>query len=247
LKRLFTEGFVASDIAEPLLSFDAERKAVEVRRLLESRQLEVVGVRIDGMVKGFAVSEELSAGCCGDHMRAIEPGLVVDGDACLRLVMEMLDARQLCFVAALGEVGAVITKRDVGKPAVRMWLFGLVTIVEIFVGRRVQDLHPDGGWQRLLSAGRLNKAQVLLAERRRRNQEVGLFDCLQFSDKAQILLKSVDSYEEFGYASRREAARGIKDLESLRNNLAHSQDILTYNWQTIVGMARRLERTMSRI
>ena len=33
----------------------------------------------------------------------------------------------------------------------------------------------------------------------------------------------------------------IKALESLRNNLAHSQDILACDWETIVVLCRDLE------
>jgi hypothetical protein len=32
MKRLFTEGFTAMDIAEPLLSFDADKSAEHVRQ-----------------------------------------------------------------------------------------------------------------------------------------------------------------------------------------------------------------------
>jgi hypothetical protein len=31
-------------------------------------------------------------------------------------------------------------------------------------------------------------------------------------------------------------------LESLRNNLAHSQDIVACDWETIVGICKELER-----
>ena len=72
---------------------------------------------------------------------------------------------------------------------------------------------------------RLRKAASLLTERRRRGQDVRLLDCLQFSDKGQVLLKNKDIREQLEIPSRREGRARIKTLESLRNNLAHSQDI----------------------
>ncbi len=34
-------------------------------------------------------------------------------------------------------------------------------------------------------------------------------------------------------------------LENLRNNLAHSQDIISCDWETIVGLCKDMERVVS--
>ena len=41
------------------------------------------------------------------------------------------------------------------------------------------------------------------------------------------------------------AKRAIKDFESLRNNLAHAQDIVTYDWAQIARLAQRMEGYVS--
>jgi hypothetical protein len=96
----------------------------------------------------------------------------------------------------------------------------------------------------LLSAGRLDKAQKLLAERRRRGQHVDLADCLQFGDKAQILMQDEQERLAFGLRTKGAARRVIGDLESLRNNLAHAQDIVTYDWPQIARLARNIEERL---
>ena len=45
----------------------------------------------------------------------------------------------------------------------------------------------------------------------------------------------------FGFPSKSVAKRVLKDLESLRNNLAHAQDVVTHDWPQIARMARRIE------
>jgi hypothetical protein len=87
----------------------------------------------------------------------------------------------------------------------------------------------------------LDKAQKLLAERRRRGQHVDLADCLQLSDKAQILMEDEQQRLAFGLPTKGAAKRVIKDLESLRNNLAHAQDIVTHDWPQIARLAQRIE------
>ena len=78
-------------------------------------------------------------------------------------------------------------------------------------------------------------------ERERRQQPCLLLECLQLSDKAQLLIEHPDGIKLFGFSSRRAALRGFSELESLRNNLAHSQDITTYDWAAIARIADQLE------
>ena len=88
---------------------------------------------------------------------------------------------------------------------------------------------------------RLERARQLQEERARRDQACDLLDCLQLGDKAQALLQDSRQLEAFGFTSRRAAKQVIKEFESLRNNLAHAQDIVTYDWPQIARMARNLQ------
>jgi hypothetical protein len=90
------------------------------------------------------------------------------------------------------------------------------------------------------------KARDVQAERQRRNVHCDLMDCLQLSDKAQILVDDPIAMERIGMKSKKLAKRTIKDLESLRNHLAHAQDIVQYDWPQIVRLSRRMEITARR-
>jgi ABC-type sulfate/molybdate transport systems ATPase subunit len=52
--------------------------------------------------------------------------------------------------------------------------------------------------------------------------------------------------EYLGFNSKRTAKQISKELESLRNNLAHSQDIVTHDWPQIARLAKRFEKILSR-
>jgi hypothetical protein len=240
VQRLFTDAFTARDIAEPLRSFDLELPAVRVNEAFKALGLEVAGLRREGRVVGY-VEEKLAEARGQESHRPLTPGQVVPGDAPLSDVIGILTRYDFCFVTAMGDVAGVITRTDIQKPIVRMWLFGIVTLTEIDLMERIRALWPDGSWTRLVSAGRLDKAQALLLERRRRGQHVELLDCLQLSDKAQILMDDEGQRSEFGFATKGAAKRVIQDLESLRNNLAHAQDIVTHDWPQIARLARRIE------
>ena len=117
----------------------------------------------------------------------------------------------------------------------------MITIVEMGLTRLIESAYPDGSWRQCLSEGRLQKAEALLAERQRRNQDLDLLDCLQFSDRGQIVLRNEELRKRAGFVSRSRGEQTVKELESLRNNLAHAQDIIACDWDIIVKLTEFLD------
>jgi len=240
-RRTFMELFTARDIAEGLLSFDADASCAEVKKTLTHRRRDVASVRIKGTVQGYVRLSELGEAACADCFRHFTPDQIVPGGSSFADVIQVLTRHDYCFVTALGQVTGVIRRDDINKPMVRMWLFGIVTIVEMALVRLIQERFAAGSWQTLVSAGRLEKARAIQAERQRRNQHCDLIDCLQLSDKGQILMQDAQLLKQLGFDSRGAARRVVKELESLRNHLAHAQDIVTHDWAQIARLTRRVE------
>ncbi len=70
-------------------------------------------------------------------------------------------------------------------------------------------------------------------------------DCLQFSDKAQIIARNEQLRTMTRFESRRQVEEIGKRLEKLRNNLAHSQDIIVDDWHTIVLLSENLDSVLN--
>lgn len=245
IRRILTRGFTVQDIAEPLASFDDHVDAAGVRQYLERLQFEVVGVRVEGRVVGYVHRDDLKEGTCRDFMRPFSDEDVIPETENLAEVIVRLSHRSFVFVSLVGAVGAIVARGDLIKPPVRMWLFGLVTIIELRFSRLIELQCPDDSWRKWVSPSRLAKAEQLCEERRRRHQHVRVFDCLQLADKGQIMIRHEKLREILQMPSRRHAESLLKQLESLRNNLAHAQDIVTSDWETIVLLADNLERIIS--
>jgi hypothetical protein len=246
LKKLSQDGFTAMDIAEPLVSFDAEKKAREVKDFMIEWDFDLIGVRQAGLVCGYALLEELGRGTCGEYVHPFCELDFVPDTASLVEVIKSLKVNGRCFVSLLDTIGAIVTFSDLEKPAFRMWLFGSITVAEMTISKDIQRLFPDDSWQSFLSEGRKRKAYNLLMERKRRSQMADLLDCLQLSDKGQILLRNERMVQEMGFSSRKEGLRMFKQLETLRNHLAHSQDIIKIGWDIIVELALRTEKLYER-
>ncbi len=241
LARLFLDTFTAYDIARRLPSFDAERSLDNVRKLMHENALDVVGVRRDGVVTGYLRETADDFTSCGEAERRFSVGEVVDADASLVDVILVLTRHEHCFVQILGQVGGVLQRGDVNNPIARMWLFGIVSIIEMALTRRVKERYPEGGWAAYVTEARLAKAHALRAERRRRDRSCTLLDCLQLTDKAGILIRDGSIADWMDVGSTRAAKMALKEIESLRNNLAHAQDIATHDWVQIARFAQRVE------
>ena len=67
-----------------------------------------------------------------------------------------------------------------------------------------------------------------------------MLDCLQYGDKVRVLLDDPAGMALFGFETKGTAKRISKDMESLRNSLAHAQDIVAHDWPQIVRLASRV-------
>lgn len=242
--RTFTEAIRARDLAEPLRWFDQARPASAVRGLLDQARAPVAGILGDGFPLGHILSADLGDGPCGGYLRPFLDSQVLAGDAPLADVIQTLVRHDHCFVAVLGQVGGLISRAGMQQPAVRMWLFGVMTLIELSITGRIRDRWPDAGWQAKVAPGRLDKARQLQEERRRRGQECDLLDCLQFADKARRLFQDPEEQARFGFRTQGAVRRAVQALESLRNNLAHSQDIVAHDWPAIAAIAIDIERVL---
>jgi hypothetical protein len=128
--------------------------------------------------------------------------------------------------------------------AFRSWLFALISHIESKVR---QDIEEGGFWRTALSPERLRKAQELKAERQRRGQQVATIDCIPFGDAGKAAVrKGTFGAKLANPPSRRQVKSLVKQLESLRNNLAHVQDIVAFDWPAIVIIARNIDRIVGR-
>jgi len=231
---MFLKTFMARDIARilPSMDFPLSDRAII---LMEKQKVPAIGIRHDGVVRAYAIQDDPL------RERTFRSDQLVDEDASFSEVILALTRHKICFVRMFGTVNGIITRDDIQHPFVRMWLFGIITMLEMQTAPLIERLWSEGAWTELLSKSRLEKAETLLEERLRRNQQTTLLGCLQFSDKIQILIQDEAILKDLGFQSKRIAKRLSKDLESLRNNLAHAQDIVTHDFDQIARLAIRIE------
>lgn len=246
LRQIFERSLTVRHVAEPFLTFDGPRSAPEIRSFMKGWDFDVVGVRDNGLVVGYVKRSELTNGTLDDHRLRFEPELQVDESTPILAALRLLRNAPRVFVVVMDHVLGIITKGDLQKAPVRMYLFGALSLLEMQLLRLIRTTFINGAWKPLLSRNRIGKANVLFKDRRHRNEAIDLADCLQFSDKATIIAKSEKLRKKLGFNSCRDAQIRLDRLKGLRDALAHSQDIVTGSWPGLLDLLEDTELILER-
>lgn len=247
LRRLFDHAIAIREIAEPLASFDADQDSTFIANFMDAHHFDVVGVREDGFVVGYLRRQSLKSGQGRNCFTPFRPHDVLAENAPMSVAFRSLQDRNEMFISLLGRVGAIVTRGDLQKTPVRLWLFGLVSLLEMQMLRLVRARFPDNQWTGLLSLGRLREAQTLFDERKRRNEEVQLSDCLQLCDKATILQRDPELSALLTFPTRSAGQKFFSQMESFRNDLAHANDILKGRWPQFAELVSQCEQLLIRL
>lgn len=200
----------------------------------------------EGPVVGYVNRRDLEGGDVRDHLREFKPDDLVADSVPLAGIFGVLEDRNHVFVLAGSSVNAIVTRADLNKPPARIYLFGLISLLEMHLTFWISQYYEEDSWQHEISKDRLDKAKWLLSKRQENNQDLGLLDCIQFCDRCDLLLASQAACEELGIETddqRTNLQRLLNQAEDIRNNLAHSQyDIADgASWKQVVGIVDQIE------
>ena len=213
--------------------------------ILRRRDFDVAGVQLrpDGRVIGSVTRESLKDGLVRDHVQPITAEELISDATPLPSVLTVLKGRQHTFVLIGPEVRGIVARADLNKPPVRVYLFGLISLLEMHLGFWVRAAYAKDSWQRKLTAKRLAAARGLQADRRKRNQDVSLVECLQFCDKRDLVLAREELRASLCLGTKAHALGRLKGAEDLRNLLAHSQQHLVKgsSWEELIGLVEWAE------
>lgn len=216
LRHLFEDGITAQAILEPLQSCPSEANAVEIAQLLNNRDWDVAGVQEEsgGEVIGFVFRDSLKTGIVRSHLQKMTSEHLISDSTPLANLLSIFRARERAFVLVGQNVGGIITSADLQKPPVRIYLFGLISLLEMHLTYWITISYPNDSWRESLSGPRLAKAEKLLADRQSRRQQTELVDCLQFCDKRDLILVRNDLLNSLGLGQRTQHGVFLSRLRS---------------------------------
>ncbi len=139
--------------------------------------------------------------------------------------MDTLCDQDHLFVKVKRNITHLVARSDLDSIPVRIWLFGMINLFEIELRNQIELSGLN--WEACLSAGRLEKANMLFLEKQRNNEEITLLGCLQLIDLGIIIQKQLRSPDQLlvKFDNRKSADTIFKKINRLRDSLAHGQKI----------------------
>jgi hypothetical protein len=246
LRALFLTRITVQTIAERLFTVPAGQQSVDAQARLNERDFDTAGVQSGSAVIGYVRAADLNRGLVRNHLKQFTSGDTLGAGQSLLLVLGNLTERSWVFISNGQSVDGIVTRGDLQKAPVRMYLFALISVLEMQLLRIIRVRYPNDDWKRFLGPKRLEKAKVIFQARRHANAAIDLLDCIPLADKNTIVVKANDLRIGLGFIDPVEARKFFERLEDLRNDIAHSNEIPSHRWKSIGGLAERSERVLER-
>jgi predicted transcriptional regulator len=248
LRDLFEQRITVKHVAEfKLVTCYPNDDANVVRKQMEACDFDVLPMKEKGVIYGYVRQSDLKNGLCEQYENIFHPSELVAESMPLTDLLPLLRDVSRVFVLDRNRVSGIVTRGDLQKAPVRMLFFGYVTLLEMNLLRLIRSYYPKESWKKYLSDKRLKKAQKLFKERKDRNEAIDLADCLEFCDKRVLILKKPQIRKSLGLKSKRFGEFLLKEVQELRDKLAHAQDIVgNSSWTEVIDLIERVEELLRR-
>ena len=249
LKDIFIDNVTAKTIFEPLLCCPADSRAEEAKDALKNREFDVAGVKKteDGDVIGYVVTDELTYGDLSKFIKKIDAGLLISDSTPIAKILSILTNRNFAFVIYGNHITGIVTRADINKPPMRIYIFGIISLFEMHLNFWITHSYSDNSWINILPKQRLEKAKEIYELRKGNNQDLSLLECLELCDKRDILAKSKEFRDEFDM-SKNSFDSFVKGIEKIRNELAHNQNSIISNieWAEFIKIISDTEEFLTK-
>ncbi len=244
-------GMTVKYIAEKLECRDSSDDASVVRAYMEQRDFDLMGIKCQGNICGYVTRSGLQEGSCSDYQQPFALTEIIADSTPLIDLFQLLRDRPSMFLLTRDRVHSIVTRGDLQKAPVRMFLFGLITLLEMHFLRFIRSRYPNDSWKELLASdnegrNQLKSARSLFSRKQKRNEEIDLAECLYFKGKALVILHTSQILEKLSVTSEQFQAF-IEPANELRNNLAHGSDMVqNLSWPQVIDLASEVEQLLER-
>ncbi|WP_155759979.1 hypothetical protein [Vibrio natriegens] len=103
-------------------------------------------------------TKDLKDGVIEQYRLDINIDLVISDSTPLASLLNVLQSNDFLFVNHGAKVIGIITKADLNKPPVRVYVFGMLSLFEMHLNSWIRHYYPESSWQPEIKEKRLNKA-----------------------------------------------------------------------------------------
>jgi hypothetical protein len=196
------------------------------------------GDRIIGLLSVANLGSNLCLGsdAVTKHMKKIDDRILISSEAGVLSFIEQAEEFPCRLVLSGMELDGIVTLADLQKLPVRPSIFFLITHLELLMTNLLRSRFKDDSWLKFLQANRQHKIEDKWRMLKIDNMEIDRVLATEFCDKREAILKSGFRLQDI---APNQAEKQLKEVEELRNHLAHAGDIASTKakaLQTVSGV-----------
>ena len=147
---------------------------------------------------------------------------LIAGETPISKAVEILKQRGFCFVIIQDKICKILTRSDLNKLPVRVYLTTLLAHLEGLLADAIHQAFPDDQWLKKLSQPRQDEVKKLFKQKQQADFDTRLINCTTLSDKSTVVQKSDDLRKEISDLGRNKFDDCFKKkIIRLRNRLEH--------------------------
>lgn len=219
-------GITAKSIASSISSsaMQSDRKVHEARDLMKMLGFDRVAVARSATIIGYVDAEHLSRDIADDpvglHARPFEPELLVSDETPLPSVLRRMQDQPAVFVVGSGGVDGIITHADLEKQCMRIYLFGLVSLLEQELCKTMDGLSYQEVLATLDSGSPRDSFERNFDQKKAAGEELAPVYYTTLNTKRDLIM-SHDKYWRLMGPSRSAVVEKLGNVVKLRNALDH--------------------------
>lgn len=122
-----------------------------------------------------------------------------------------------------------------------MLTFSLISLLEMYLVSVIREIYPNDSWKDTLSVNRLEKTQEMWHTRLEKNEALTLLDSTQLADKGTVVKNTPELREQLGFESKNKCNEFFSNIEELRNNTAHSQEVIYHDNKKLISIILQIK------
>lgn len=221
IENLINNTLNVRTISELLVCFDLDTDPCVVKSFLIDNRFDVVGVQHKQSIVGYADLKTLEVSEKKLSYNEFRSNDIVSSNTPLLDTINLLSERDHLFVLDGTSIKRIVTKADIYKDPVRLFIYNLLSNFEVLLSILIEYHYPENEWKTNLTEKRLNKIYEVYLDRKEENTDFDLFDCLSIEDKIKLFSnkdKTLRDLMDINYTQQR---KYFKNLKKIRNSISH--------------------------
>lgn len=235
--KIFESDITASNIDSQLIFVDRNSDSSVIKEKMSKYDFDVLGTTDDEGKEGYVENANLDNGSSYLNFNSFDSSdLIADTTPLIDVFPLLREEPHRLFVLYGNQIRGIITISDLQKIPVRIFLFGLISILEMKVTQIIRNRYKNETWEQKITYDRLKPAKKLHERQKLINENIELLDCLMLFDKNTIILKTNDVIDKLGY-SKNNLKKIFGRILNLRDTIAHSRDLTNLNSSKIIDLS----------